>query len=297
MEQRTGKIIKGIGGFYYIKPSESFSFFEDQIIEAKARGRFRHEKITPLVGDSVHFFMEGEKGVITKILPRFNDFVRPPVANVDIALLTFAVSDPEPDLFLLDKLLVTTLLKNTQPIICLTKTDLISVEQMDQIRAVYDKIQIPLLCFCNREGDDLPRLQNLLSEHTAFMAGPSGVGKSSLANRLTESYAMETGAISERSGRGKHTTRHVELLPMASGGYLLDTPGFSSLDLECQIQLEELGNFFPEFLAGACRFNTCTHRSEPGCAVKAAVTAGEVHSLRYEHYLAMYEAIEKKQRR
>lgn len=295
MEKITGRIIKGIGGFYTVKPSDSLSIGAPTI-ETKARGVFRHQKLTPMVGDMVDVSVGEDQSYISMIHPRTNMFPRPPVANVDIALLVFAVAEPEPDLLLLDKLLISAIYRNTHSIICLTKTDLTTSEKVNEITEIYSEIGFTVLHF-HQQDDDFDLLEKALKDHTAFMAGPSGVGKSTLTNRLCGTIEMETGSISKKLGRGKHTTRHVELIELPNGGMLLDTPGFSSLDPEKEIPFLQLSQYYPEFPIGKCRFNTCTHRSEPNCAVKAAVEAKKIAPQRYENYLSIFSAMEKSQRR
>lgn len=290
MKKISGRIIKGIGGFYYVRPTGSLA-----LLETKARGKFRHQKITPMVGDYVDVAVDGKETAIDTIKTRKNAFVRPPVANVDVAIIVFAAANPDPNLFLLNKLLITAEYREVEPIICITKTDLVSTEAVAEIAAVFKDTPYAIVPVSNVETGSLKALTDLLSGKTAFLAGPSGVGKSTLANRLCAASEMETGGLSEKLGRGKHTTRHVELLNMDCGGYLLDTPGFSSLDIDEEMTAEDLKFYFPEFAQGACKFMNCTHRSEPKCAVKAQVEEGTINPLRYEHYLELYDFLGKKE--
>lgn len=284
-----GRIIKGIGGFYYVKPEGSTS-----LLESKARGVFRHQKIKPVVGDYVELVQnkEGEMA-IEKIFPRKNEFIRPAVSNVDIALIVFAAKNPNPDLLMLDKLLIASEVKEVQPIICITKADLVTQDKLDEILGVYEKT--PYLCLTFRADEAiLDQLEQELFCKTAFLAGPSGVGKSTLANRLCSAKKMETGTLSQKVNRGKHTTRHVELLDLNVGGYLLDTPGFSSLKLDEEIDRDTLRFFFPEFAAGECKFTSCVHDNEPGCKVKEQLEKNEINPLRYKHYLSLLEELKNK---
>jgi ribosome biogenesis GTPase len=261
-------------------------------LEAKPRGIFRHQHITPMVGDEVELSENEGDYTIETILPRKNSFVRPPVANVDVALIVFAYKTPKPNRLLLDTLLVAAELGGAEPVLCLTKTDLAKDAQRRELQAIYGTTGYPLLEIDNREARAPEALEALLADKTAFLAGPSGVGKSTLANRLCAHQTMATGGLSQKLGRGKHTTRHVELLDMDCGGALLDTPGFSSFDIASALPAEELRDYFPEFARGACRFASCTHRKEPGCAVQAQLASGEVHPSRYQSYLALYERID-----
>ncbi|MEG0379635.1 MAG: ribosome small subunit-dependent GTPase A, partial [Eubacterium sp.] len=231
-----GRIIKGIGGFYYVKPDNSLS-----LLECKAKGIFRHQKITPTVGDDVDVVENGQDELIIDVIhERRNIFVRPPVSNVDTALIVFAASNPNPNLLLLDKLLIASELKEVEPIICITKTDLPGTTDLETIKRVYAKTPYSLFCFDQQDEVTLSAIEAKIAGKTSFLAGPSGVGKSTLANRLCAEKDMETGELSRKLNRGKHTTRHVELLSLKVGGYLLDTPGFSSLKLDKEIEAEDL---------------------------------------------------------
>ena len=289
MKQFNGKIIRGIGGFYYVEPDGS-----DSLLECRARGSLRHQRIKPMVGDRVCVVEEKGGFALEKILPRKNTFVRPPVANVDMALIVFAISSPEPDLLLLDKLLIASELKETEPVIVLTKKDLAEPAELEAIAEIYAKTPYKLVAITTDSTEGIEEIEACIAGKTAFLAGPSGVGKSTLANRLCVTSQMETGGLSEKLNRGKHTTRHVELLPLKVGGFLLDTPGFSSLKLDEEITAEELHYYFPEFEQGGCKFNTCLHDSEPKCAVKAQVKAGEISPIRYEHYLYLLNELKNK---
>lgn len=288
-KKQIGRIIKGIGGFYYVKLQS-----QDLILECKARGLLRHQNIKPVVGDIVKIQSDNPgEWTIESIEPRKNLFVRPTVANVDIGLIVFSMTSPKPNLLLLDKLLISSEVENVEPIICFSKKDLAKAKEEERLREIYSKTPYKQFFFSDEDYDAMDEIANEISQKTAFMAGPSGVGKSTLANNLCENQLMETGELSLKLKRGKHTTRHVELLKMKNSGFLLDTPGFSSFNLSGQIQAEDLKNFFPEFLRKECRFTNCLHLGEPGCEVKKDLEAGKISEIRYEHYLYLLKELKK----
>jgi ribosome biogenesis GTPase len=290
-KKKIGKIIKGIGGFYYVKTQ-----IADETLECKARGVLRHQKIIPTVGDEVMIQSDNPgEWMIESILPRKNIFVRPPVANVDIGLIVFSMKNPKPNLLLLDMLLISSEIQNVEPVICFTKRDLVSEKEETALREIYGKTPYKLFFFSNDDYAAMDEITREIGGKTAFMAGPSGVGKSTMANYLCADQTMETGALSMKLKRGKHTTRHVELLETKNGGYLLDTPGFSSYKISEMIKMDELREYFPEFPRGECRFKSCLHKEEPSCVVKEAVNNGNISSVRYEHYLCMLDEIKKEQ--
>ncbi|MEG0075067.1 MAG: ribosome small subunit-dependent GTPase A [Eubacterium sp.] len=287
-----GRIIKGIGGFYYVKPEGSAS-----LLECKARGVFRHQKITPTVGDYVEILQNDQSETsIETIFSRKNIFVRPPVSNVDMALIVFSASSPSPNLLLLDKLLVASELKGVEPIICITKTDLPETADLELIKKIYKQTPYTIFCFDQKDEKSLLQIEEKIAGKTSFLAGPSGVGKSTLANRLCDTEDMATGELSRKLNRGKHTTRHVELLHLKVGGYLLDTPGFSSLKLDKEIEAEDLRIYFPEFKEGDCKFKSCLHQKEPGCAVKKQMEMEDISEERYDHYIYLLNEIRNKKR-
>lgn len=277
-----GKIIKGIGGFYYVKTADG------KIYECKARGIFRKEKIKPCIGDEVEISLQNEKGSIDKILPRRTQLVRPPVANIDTLVIVAAAADPAPDTFLTDKLLVNAEHGKIEPIICINKTDIKSAEEL---KGVYEKAGYTVLSVCAERGEGFDQLLELLNGKTSAFAGLSGVGKSTILNIITDAE-QKTGAVSEKIRRGRHTTRHVELLELADGGFVLDTPGFSSFEVEA-VKAAELYMYFPEMreCKNMCRFKGCSHINEPNCAVKALVESGEISKSRYESYKELYEQL------
>lgn len=289
-----GKIIKGIGGFYYIHVEHQ------GVYECKAKGIFRNRKIKPLVGDNVDIDIISEpdkKGNIREILPRKNELIRPAVANVDQTLVFFAAAQPDPNLGLLDRFLLQMEYKKIPTIIGFNKCDLTEVSKIEELQSIYESSGYPLLFVSVKEEQALEKLRTLLEGKTTVLAGPSGVGKSSLMNWLLPEAEMETGAVSEKIKRGRHTTRHSELFHLGEGTYLFDTPGFSSLYLN-DFNDETLKIYFPEFLhyEEECRFIGCNHLNEPDCGVKHAVEEGKISPIRYEHYVQMYKEL-KEQRR
>ncbi|MGF6989300.1 ribosome biogenesis GTPase [Lachnospiraceae bacterium PF1-21] len=289
-----GKIIKGIGGFYYVHVGES------AVYECKAKGIFRKEKIKPLVGDNVEIEVLDEKdkeGSITKILPRKNELVRPLVANVDQALVVFAIKSPVPHLNLLDRFLVMMEYLEVPVVLCFNKEDIAGAEERTELGNIYKDIGYPVIFTSAESGYHVEELRQLLQGKTTVIAGPSGVGKSSLLNRLYPEAQMETGAISRKIERGKHTTRHSELFRIAQDTYICDTPGFSSLYV-LATEKEELKFYFPEFAPyeGQCRFQTCDHIHEPACAVREALDKGQISKSRYDSYVNMYNEQKDKKR-
>ena len=289
-----GKIIRGIAGFYYVHVVES------GVYECKAKGIFRKDGIKPLVGDDVEIEILDEKdmeGNIMQILPRRNDLIRPAVANIDQALVVFAAAKPKPHFQLLDRFLVMMESKEIPAILCFNKSDIVDDAEIASLKEIYENCGYPLLFTSAKEETNIDELKELLRGKTTAIAGPSGVGKSSLINQLQSGVKMETGSISRKIERGKHTTRHSELIVLEDGSYIMDTPGFSSLYVG-DIEKEELKYCFPEFSAyeGKCRFNGCSHTHEPGCAVREAVEEGKIHRMRYKDYTFMYRELQKKKR-
>lgn len=289
-----GKIIRGIAGFYYVHVADK------GVYECKAKGVFRKNNEKPLVGDNVLLDVtdeENKKGNITEILPRNNDLIRPAVANIDQALVIFAAAKPEPNFNLLDRFLLMMQQKDIPCILCFNKKDLIEHGKCEEYYSIYKDTDATILFVSAKEKDGVEQIKELLSHKVTTVAGPSGVGKSSLINLFQDEIQMETGEISSKIDRGKHTTRHSELIAIDEDSFILDTPGFSSLGV-FGCDKDTLKHFYPEYdkLSDACRFAGCNHISEPDCAVKEAVEAGELSLVRYENYKQIYEELSKKKK-
>lgn len=285
-----GIIMKGIGGFYYVKTSNS------RVIECKARGKFRKDKITPMVGDEVLIAIDKEEqGYIQEILPRRNRLIRPPVSNVDQGIIVFSISNPEPNLQLLDRFLVLGEKESLSLIICINKIDLTEESKINELFHRYENTKYPIIFTSVKEDTNIEILKKYLENNITVFAGPSGVGKSSLLNQINSYYKLQTGDVSKKIGRGKHTTRHVELFPFGENGFVVDTPGFSSLSME-DIEEQELMNYFPDFtpFLGECKFKTCIHINEPKCAIKNAVDLGKIDINRYNNYVYFVNEIKSK---
>lgn len=290
----TGKIIKGIGGFYYVVCENGVTY------ECKAKGVFRNRKIKPLVGDNVEIeILDAEKnlGNIADILPRFNWLNRPAVANVDQTVIIFAVSAPAPNFNLLDRFLINMEQHEVPTIICFNKIDLEGFRQSEDICRSYTKSGYEVLFISAESGYGINTLEAVIKGKTTVFAGPSGVGKSSTLNSLFPDANVQTGGLSEKIQRGKHTTRHSELMFVDDDTYIMDTPGFSSLYTE-EIEAEDLKLYFPEIAAytGTCKFNMCNHISEPGCLVKEAVGDGRISKMRYDDYVMIYNELKEKRK-
>ena len=286
--------MKGIAGFYYIYAEDG------EIYECKAKGIFRKDNQKPLVGDDVEITVldESEKlGNITDILPRKNSLIRPAVANVDQALVIFAMENPKPNFLLLDRFLIMMEQAGVPAIICFNKKDLAKQEEIEELYQIYSKCGYEVLLTSALEEEGLEMIRKILKGKTTVVAGPSGVGKSSLTNLMQGDVQMETGEISKKLKRGKHTTRHSQVIPIGEETYLMDTPGFSSLYLT-DMEEQELKDYFPEFreYEGRCRFLGCRHIHEPGCAVKEALENQEISKLRYEDYVSLYGELKEKRR-
>ncbi len=284
-----GKIMKGIAGFYYVH-AEGHGVYE-----CKAKGIFRKEGIKPLVGDDVELDVldETEKlGNIRRIFPRKSTLLRPAVANVDQALILFAIVKPDPNFNLLDRFLIRMERQGLPTIICFNKEDIASGEEKEVLRSAYETCKYRVLFISVLENKGLDQVRELLAGKTTALAGPSGVGKSSLINRLSPATHMETGEISEKIERGRHTTRHSEIIALGEGTYIMDTPGFTSLDIS-EITKEELEGYYPEFrdYEPFCKFRGCAHISEPDCGVKKAVEEGAVSRVRYDNYKLLYQEL------
>lgn len=285
-----GKIVKGIAGFYYVHTPE-----EDMIYECKAKGIFRNQKIRPLVGDDVIINTDNQpegKGTITDILPRKNELIRPAVVNVDQAMVIFAATRPDPNLNLLDRFLIMMQKQKIPTMICFNKVDIVSDKEISLLKETYQLCGSEVLFASMRQKEGISMLYQLIKGKTTVLAGPSGVGKSTFINLLAPQAKMETGDISEKIKRGRHTTRHSELIYVEKDTYVMDTPGFSSLYIN-ELSKEELKDYFIEFMdyEDNCRFLGCSHLNEPGCAVKEALNKQRISKLRYENYVNLYEEL------
>lgn len=279
-----GKIIKGIGGFYYIKT-------KDGIVECKARGKFRYKDMKPMVGDNVDINISNGKGVIEDINERVSELIRPSVANVTQAFVVFAVKNPAINFDLLNKFLILCEYNNIKAIVCLNKVDLATEDEKKEIEKMINDIGYEVLFINAKRGLGIELLKKRLNNNETVLCGPSGAGKSTLINTLINRSHMETGVVSEKIGRGKHTTRHSELIEIENG-YLVDSPGFSNISINF-INKEELRYCFPEFeeYNHKCKFTGCLHNKEPQCAVKKALDNEEINQYRYNIYIRILEEL------
>lgn len=289
-----GKIVKGIAGEYFVHVEN------EGIYTCKAKGVFRHKNMKPLVGDNVSIDVlskENMTGNIIDICERKNQLIRPAVANIDQTLVVFAAKSPMPNRNLLDRFLVMMESQDMESILCFNKCDLIQNEEINDLKKTYELAGYKVLLISVYDNDGIDEVKALLKGKTTSLAGPSGVGKSSLINMIVPDAVMETGDISRKIERGKHTTRHSEIFSLGDNTYLLDTPGFSSI-YTCECEKEELKYYFPEIYKheGECRFNGCVHVNEPDCAVKMAVLNGNIGQSRYENYLSFYEEIKNRKK-
>ncbi|MDO4650324.1 MAG: ribosome small subunit-dependent GTPase A [Eubacteriales bacterium] len=289
-----GKIIKGIAGFYYVYAQDGRTY------ECKAKGIFRKDNFKPLVGDNVEFDVldqQNEEGSIVQILPRINSLIRPAVANVDQAFVIFAVNHPKPNFMLLDRFLIMMEQQKVPVVVCFNKKDLAEEEELEFLYRTYQESGYQVLLTSTLKEEGLDQVREVLKGKTTVVAGPSGVGKSSLTNSLQEDVEMETGEISRKLKRGRHTTRHSQIVPVGDETFLVDTPGFSSLYL-MDMEKEELRDYFPEFrrYEPECRFQGCQHIHEPDCGVKNALQNHKISELRYENYLELHKELSEKRR-
>lgn len=279
LDKNTGIIIKAVGGLYFVKTPEG-------IFECKARGIFRNKGISPSAGDEV--ILE-DNIVISEILPRKNFIIRPPLANLDIMVFVVSTCEPSPNFEIIDKFIAVCEYKNIEPVIAITKIDL---SEGDYIRSIYEKVGIKVLTIDYSKENSCDELKSLLSGKLSAFTGNSGAGKSTLLNHMDSSLSLDTGEISKKLGRGRHTTRQVELFSLEGGGYVADTPGFSTFDTNRYdiIKCDELSSCFIEFenYSDKCRFKDCAHIGEKGCAVKDAVESGDISETRYQSYVSMY---------
>ncbi len=282
-EKQVGRIIRSLSGFYDVQ-------LPDGVVTCRGRGILRKEQITPLTGDLVEASVAGGKGMVEAVLPRANSFIRPAVANVDALVLFAANVNPVTEPFLIDRVTAIAGNQNVPCVICVNKCDL---DPAEQLAATYEKAGFPVIRTSAKTGQGIQELRSILRGKLTAFTGNSGVGKSSVLNRLCPELELATGAVSEKLGRGRHTTRHVELYSLGEDTYVMDTPGFSSFDTDQMdvILKENLQYAFPDFApcVGRCQFADCSHRKEPGCAVRSAVEAGEICPSRYDSYLRLYE--------
>ncbi|MHA6251342.1 ribosome small subunit-dependent GTPase A [Oceanobacillus sp. CAU 1775] len=290
-----GRIIKALSGFYYVKTKE------DKIYQCRGRGVFRNQNITPLVGDEVIFEFENPKeGYIMEIKPRINELQRPPISNITQAIIMTSAKEPNFNQTLLDQFLILIEAKNIRAVLFISKMDLLTEDEREEIeryKEKYEAIGYPVELVSTNTESTFQHLEGYLADEITVIAGQSGVGKSSILNLLDASLELKTGEISDSLGRGKHTTRHVELINI-NNGLVADTPGFSSLDFS-EIEAEDLSSYFPEFRERmhACKFRGCLHVKEPKCAIKDALEAGEIAASRYNNYVKFLEEIKNRKPR
>lgn len=288
-----GKIIKGIAGFYYVYTSLG-------LIECKAKGVFRKDKIKPLVGDNVEIQIVDEKeltGNITEILPRYNALIRPASANIDQALVIFAIVKPDPNYNLLDRFLITMEKQGLPAIICFNKRDIAAPGEEEELCRAYGGCGYRVLFVSGVKEEGMEEIKSCLKGKTTVVAGPSGVGKSTIINALYPQANMETGEISKKIERGKHTTRHAQLFALDEETFIMDTPGFTSLSLG-EMEKEELADYYPEFTEYEvnCKFGGCAHLSEPVCGIKDALAEGKISRVRYDNYAILYEELKSRKK-
>ncbi len=281
---RQGIITKGIGGFYYVCDDEG------TVHETRACGRFRKENIIPRVGDRV--VLSEDCDSVIEILPRKNTLVRPPVSNIDRIMVVASIISPAVDMYMIDAFLLSAAHAGIDAMLCINKSDLCDEAKCRDFCAVYEMAGYETVITSAKEEKGIEVLRPYLQNRVTAFAGNSGVGKSSLLNLIGDNLCLETGRVSEKLARGKHTTRHVELFPLSGGGYILDTPGFSRVELP-DITADRLGDLYPEIarIKAPCKFTGCKHLKEPGCAVKDAVARGEIHEKRYESYQYFYDKL------
>ena len=282
-----GRIVKGIGGFYFVSDGS-------RVVMGKARGNLKRNKELLYVGDIVDYEITADgEAIINGVARRDNSLIRPPVSNLNLLVVVFAASSPEPNFNVIDKMCIACEAKGIDIAICITKPDLVSSEELDEIRSRYDSAYDVMTVY-GMTGAGIDSLRERISGRNVALAGPSGVGKSTILNNIVGAQSAETGTVSDKTGRGRHTTRHVEIFELGDGTNLYDTPGFTSLELP-SMEPSELSNLIPEFRAcrGQCRYADCVHMKEPGCAVKEAVNEGVIPEGRYDTYLNLMEEVKK----
>lgn len=282
--ETEGTIVKALSGFYYVDTGEN-------VITCRGRGRLRRDGQSPLVGDRAKVtLIDDETGRLDGVLPRRSEFARPPVANIELLVIIISAVNPIADTFLVDQVAALAAHKGVGSVICINKSD---EDRGDELRSIYERTAMPVINTSAVTGEGIDELLSLMGTKLCAFTGNSGVGKSSLLNRISPEFTIKTGDVSDKLGRGRHTTRHTELYRLPSGALVADTPGFSSFDLESMeyIKKEELANAFPEFAPhiGSCRYVSCTHTKERGCAVLDAVKAGMISESRHRSYLLLYD--------
>ena len=284
----TGRVVKGIGGFYYVNDGQT-------TVMGKARGNLKRNKDLIYVGDIVDYEIDANNEcIVNRVVSRENYLTRPPVSNLEMLVVVFAATNPEPNLPVIDKLIAACEAKSISVAICISKKDLVSEERLNELQDVYRDIY-PIACINGQSGEGLEELHKIISGKNVALAGPSGVGKSTITNLLLEGQdEVATGSISDKTQRGRHTTRHVEIFALADGTNVYDTPGFTSLDMP-EMETIDVQKLFPEMRAhvGECKYADCMHINEPECAVKDARAAGEIKESRYNSYLMMVEEVKK----
>lgn len=287
---QKGKIIKGVGSFYTV-----YSYKEKKTHTLKARGIFRKQKIRPTVGDEVMFSEEGDGGNIERILDRKNEMVRPSIANIDNIIIVCALKEPDISTLLLDKMIINAMTGHADITVCFNKTDLVDEKTCEEIKATYENSGCTLVFTSGVTGDGLETIRNTVRGKCSVFMGVSGAGKSTIINSVFGKRLMETGGVSRKIKRGKHTTRHSELFIMDEDTFVADTPGFSSLEV-FGIEKEDLWHYYDEFLPYAdCRFPNCVHINEPDCGVKKAIEEGRISQLRHENYRQIFEEIKSRE--
>ncbi len=287
-----GLIVKGIGGFYYVKTANG-------VIETRGRGIFRKDGFVLCVGDEVEISLlphDDTKGVIENVYPRKNAFKRPPIANIDLFLTVFSAKTPKPNYPIIDRFLINAHLCDIPAVICINKSDLITEKEAEAIKSIYDRAY-EVVAVSAKTGEGIERLKELLADKKAALAGPSGVGKSSLLMAIHPKAQAQIGAISQKTERGKHTTRHVEIYQVDGGGMIFDTPGFTSFDAP-EADEDNLRECYPEMveLQSLCRYDDCRHIKEPGCAVREAVKEGKISPIRYNNYVSYMDELKKRKK-
>ena len=279
-----GRIVKALSGFYYVDSGNG------TLTQCRARGRFRRQDQSPLVGDFVRITRQGDKGVLEALLPRKNAFIRPAVANIDQLVVLASCAIPVTEPFLIDRVLAIAQLQNVPALVVVNKDDLAPAQPLAEI---YRRAGVPVLVTSAETGEGIEALREALAGKLSCLTGNSGVGKSSLLNRACPQLQLPVGEVSEKLGRGRHTTRHIELYSLGSNTFVADTPGFSAFDTERMelVHKEQLQYAFPEFAPylGHCQFPDCAHRKEPGCAVRKALAEGKIGQTRYSSYERLYE--------